>query len=183
MPAIRTLYGRARIRAAGSNQRAYLFDRYFGPFGSLGEAVRVTGLVNFGTEPELIFLGNHITLADGVVLMTHDGAAGHHFAGELEPGTGWGEIRINDDVFVGVNAIIMRSVTIGKGSVVAAGAVVVKDVAPGTVVGGNPARMICTLAEFRERLVARGPRSKLASDASRKRLENDPSMARYRRKG
>jgi maltose O-acetyltransferase len=50
--------------------------------------------------------------------------------------------RIESDVWVGVRAIIMPGVTIGTGSIVGAGAVVTRDVAPWTVVGGAPARVI-----------------------------------------
>jgi galactoside O-acetyltransferase len=49
---------------------------------------------------------------------------------------------IEDDVWIGRNAIIMPGIRIGKGSVVAAGAVVTKDVEPYSVVGGVPARLI-----------------------------------------
>lgn len=51
-------------------------------------------------------------------------------------------ITINDNVWIATNSIIAKGVTIGKGSVVAAGSNVVKDVAPWTVVGGNPAKFI-----------------------------------------
>lgn len=51
-------------------------------------------------------------------------------------------IKIGDGVWIGSRAIILPGVTIGEGAVVAAGAVVTKDVAPWTVVGGNPARLI-----------------------------------------
>lgn len=49
-------------------------------------------------------------------------------------------VVIEDDVFIGMNSIILKGVTIGRGSIVAAGSVVVKSVAPHSVVGGNPAR-------------------------------------------
>ena len=48
-------------------------------------------------------------------------------------------VVIEDDVFIGMNSIILKGVTIGCGSIVAAGSVVVKSVPPGIVVGGNPA--------------------------------------------
>lgn len=55
------------------------------------------------------------------------------------------DIIIKDDVWIGFNAIILKGVTIGEGAIVGAGSVVTKDVAPFTVVGGNPARVIKTL--------------------------------------
>ena len=51
-------------------------------------------------------------------------------------------IVIEDRAWIGFNAIILKGVTIGEGSVVAAGAVVTKDVEPYTVVAGNPARVV-----------------------------------------
>lgn len=64
----------------------------------------------------------------------------------------WGNVVIAPVHFgrrswVGFNAIILKGVNIGEGSIVAAGAVVTKDVPPFTIVGGNPARVIRTLPE------------------------------------
>ncbi len=51
-------------------------------------------------------------------------------------------IKICSDAWIGMNCIILKGVTIGKGAIVAAGSVVTKDVAPWTIVGGNPAVFI-----------------------------------------
>ncbi|MFN7691728.1 MAG: DapH/DapD/GlmU-related protein, partial [Bacteroidota bacterium] len=51
-------------------------------------------------------------------------------------------IVIHDKVWISFNAIILKGVTIGEGAVVAAGSVVTKDVAPYTMVAGNPAKFI-----------------------------------------
>lgn len=53
-----------------------------------------------------------------------------------------GPIILEDDVWIATNALILSGVTIGQGAIVAAGAVVVKDVPPYAVVGGNPAKII-----------------------------------------
>lgn len=51
-------------------------------------------------------------------------------------------IRICEDAWIGMNVIILKGVTIGRGAIVAAGSVVTKDVAAWTLVGGNPAQFI-----------------------------------------
>ena len=53
-----------------------------------------------------------------------------------------GDTRIGDGVWIGMRAMIMPGVTIGEGAVIAAGAVVTKDVEPYAIVGGNPAEVI-----------------------------------------
>lgn len=56
-------------------------------------------------------------------------------------------VVIEDDVWIGFKASIMKGVRIGRGAIVAAGSVVTKDVPPFTIVAGNPARTVRTLAE------------------------------------
>jgi acetyltransferase-like isoleucine patch superfamily enzyme len=51
-------------------------------------------------------------------------------------------IVIEDDVFVGGDALILKGVTVGEGAVVGAGSVVTQDVSPRTVVAGNPAQVV-----------------------------------------
>lgn len=55
-------------------------------------------------------------------------------------------VVIEDDVWVGTNCLILKGVRIGRGAVVAAGSVVTKDVPPFTLVGGNPARVLKSIA-------------------------------------
>lgn len=53
-----------------------------------------------------------------------------------------GPVAVEDDVFIGTNCLILKGVTIGRGSVVGANSVVAKSVPPGVIVAGNPARVI-----------------------------------------
>jgi acetyltransferase-like isoleucine patch superfamily enzyme len=52
------------------------------------------------------------------------------------------KVIISDDVWVGYNSVILSGITIGQGSIIAAGSVVTKDVEPFSIYGGNPARKI-----------------------------------------
>lgn len=56
-------------------------------------------------------------------------------------------VTIGNDAWIGAHAVVLRGVHIGEGAIVAAGAVVTKDVAPYTIVAGNPAHPIRTLPE------------------------------------
>ncbi len=56
-------------------------------------------------------------------------------------------VKIGDNVWIGMNAVILKGVTIGENSVVAAGAVVTKSVEPNTIVAGNPAQVVKTFAQ------------------------------------
>lgn len=83
------------------------------------------------------FIGNNVSISHNVSIVTgsHDFNA-KNFYGKYLP------IKIDDYVWIGVNATILQNVHIGKGAVVAAGAVVTKDVPPYTIVGGVPAKII-----------------------------------------
>jgi acetyltransferase-like isoleucine patch superfamily enzyme len=83
-------------------------------------------------------IGNRVLIAAGAAVVT----VGHPI--ELPR---WGKlaaapVTIGDDVWIGVNAVVLPGVTVGNGAVVAAGAVVTEDVLPYTVVGGVPARVL-----------------------------------------
>ena len=62
-----------------------------------------------------------------------------------------GKIDIRDNVFIGYNSIVLRNVTIGPNAIVAAGAVVTKDVAEGDIVAGVPAKPIGRVADLVEK--------------------------------
>lgn len=62
-----------------------------------------------------------------------------------------GKIDIRDNVFIGYNSIVLRNVTIGPNAIVAAGAVVTKDVAEGDIVAGVPPKPIGRVADLVEK--------------------------------
>ena len=86
-----------------------------------------------------IQIGNNCLIGPNVGIYT----TGHSLKPAGRYQTGWAEpITIGNDVWIGGHACIMPGVTIGDEAVVAAGGVVTRDVAPRTVVGGNPGKFI-----------------------------------------
>lgn len=101
---------------------------------------------NWGTEPYLIEIKNHVQITHGVSLHTHGGA--HCVRRDFPSFDTFGKIIIQDWAYIGAYSQIMPGVTIGEGALVAAGSVVTKSVAPFTVVGGNPAKFLCTIEDY-----------------------------------
>ena len=97
-----------------------------------------------GTEIEVsrrVTIGKGVLIAPGVFITDHNhalklGAPMFQQRGEEA------EVVIGDDVWIGANAVVLCGVTIGEGAVVAAGAVVNRDVEPYAIVGGVPAKPI-----------------------------------------
>ncbi len=85
-----------------------------------------------------ISIGDNCLITHGSKILSHDGAMRLINPADV----GAGKVVIGNNVFVGVNAIILRNVTIGDNAVIAAGAVVTNDVPAATVVAGNPARVV-----------------------------------------
>ena len=84
-------------------------------------------------------IGNNVNLAQGIVVTALNHNINNPCLRFDQQGVSTKEILIEDDVWIGANAVILPGVKIGKHSVVAAGAVVTKDVPAGTLVAGVPA--------------------------------------------
>jgi acetyltransferase-like isoleucine patch superfamily enzyme len=100
--------------------------------------------VNTGTilsASNRIVIGNNVQIANQVILMDGD----FHGVEDREVMKTAGEIIVEDDVWIATRAMVLKGVRIGKGSTVAAGSVVTKDVPPYTLVGGVPAKIIRNL--------------------------------------
>ena len=105
----------------------------------IGDHTRV-GLHNTVIGP--VNIGNHVNLAQGIIVT----ALNHNFADSEkridEQGVSTTPVIIEDDVWIGANAVVLSGVKIGTHSVIAAGAVVTKDVPPHSIVAGIPAKVI-----------------------------------------
>lgn len=116
------------------------FLKRHGRFYSIGQNCRINLGANV-TNPEYVRLGNNVSLSD-CTLLGHDGVVAVLNTAYGVKLDSVGKIDIKDNVFIGHGAIVMPGVTIGPNSIVAAGAVVTKDVMEGDIVGGVPARPI-----------------------------------------
>lgn len=106
------------------------------------------------THPWLLSIGDHVRITHGVIILTHDYAWSVLKKLPEEPGRVLGAqspVRIGNNVFIGMNAIITRGVTIGDHVVIGAGSVVTKDCESNSVYAGSPARKIMTITEYLEK--------------------------------
>lgn len=124
----------------------------------IGENCRFSALPDFGTEPFLVEIGNHVLIAGGCSFITHD--SGNWVFREQEKykkTMKFGRIRIEDNCYIGTKTIIMPGVTIGTGSIIGAGSVVTKNIPAGVVAAGVPARVIKTVEEYANKLLSQMP--------------------------
>jgi len=100
-------------------------------------------------DPDFCFLieiGDDTTISLEVIVLAHDASTRHHLGySRVAP------VTIGARVFVGARSLILPGVTIGDDAIVGAGSLVRADVAPGTVVAGNPARELSSTDAYLER--------------------------------
>lgn len=141
------------------------FDHFSYATITLGDDVSISVGAHFSATESEIVIGNKVMFGPNVTIMGGDhniSQIGRYMYDVVDklPDNDL-PVHIEDDVWVGTGAIILKGVTIGRGSVVAAGAVVIRDVPPYAIVGGVPAKVIRmrwneeTIAEH-ERLLLRG---------------------------
>ncbi|MBT2290574.1 CatB-related O-acetyltransferase [Paenibacillus albidus] len=105
----------------------------------------------YGAENERLIIGDFVSISSEVKFIL----GGNHrmdtistfpfkvkLIGDKNESYTKGEIIVEDDVWIGMNAIVLSGVRIGQGAVIAAGSVVTSDVPAYSIVGGNPARII-----------------------------------------
>lgn len=127
----------------GDNFRSMGYNYLYANDGAItiGDNMSVNTNVHIGGGSGRVTIGNNVQIGPNVVLRAADHGIAMGSLIRFQPHVG-GEIVVEDDVWIGANAVILKNVTLGKGCVVAAGAVVTKDVEPYVVVGGVPARKI-----------------------------------------
>jgi acetyltransferase-like isoleucine patch superfamily enzyme len=106
---------------------------------SFGQGTHVNNGATIVSEGPGIAIGRRCLIGPGVHIYDSD----FHPLAAAERGISaprTAAVRIDDDVFIGSAAIVLKGVSVGAGSVVGAGAVVITDVPADTIVAGNPAR-------------------------------------------
>lgn len=151
---------------------------YYRLFGSGVEYARYIGVKfgencffatkNWSSEPYLIEIGNNVQITKDVTIHTHGG--GHVARMKYPNFDTFGKVVIKDWVYIGAYSQIMPGVTIGKGSLVAAGSIVTKSVPDGVVVAGNPAKLICTVEDYINRNIKYNTDTKGLSVVEKKKV-------------
>ncbi|KGK42891.1 hypothetical protein LH51_03975 [Nitrincola sp. A-D6] len=135
-------------KPSGNEYSLYLRKR--GDFINIGDFCSIRVFTNI-TDPYLTYIGNNVQLG-ACSIIAHDGSIQMLSKAYNKKLDRVAPVKILDNVFVGHQAIVLPGVTIGPNAVVAAGAVVTKDVPENSVVAGNPARVIGALSDLVERL-------------------------------
>ena len=102
-------------------------------------------------NPYLLTIGKNVQITHGVVMLTHDyswsvikGRFGEVCGGQFP-------LTVGNNVFIGMNAVLLGGTIVGDDCVIGAGSVVKGVIPSGVVVAGNPARIICTIDEYRNK--------------------------------
>jgi acetyltransferase-like isoleucine patch superfamily enzyme len=100
------------------------------------------------TEPYLVEIGNHVAVSAGTKFITHD-ASGWLFE-DTDPDMDlFGTIKVGDNTYFGLDCTILPNTRIGKDCIIGTGAVVRGDIPDGSVVMGNPGRIVMKTALLR----------------------------------
>ncbi len=138
-------------RPNGEEYAQYL--RRHGSLYSLGERCSILSSAVI-TDPAYTRIGNNVRIST-CALIGHDGSVqmlNRAYGKKLDS---VGKVDIRDNVYIGYHAIVLPNVTIGPNAIVAAGAVVTRDVAEGDIVAGVPAKPIGRVENLVKRLEAR----------------------------
>lgn len=152
------------------------FLRRHGGFAHIGERCSILPSTTF-TDPPYVSIGNNVHFATAAIV-GHDGSVGMMEAAYGVRIDAVGPTRIRDNVFIGHQAILMPGVTIGPDAIVAAGAIVTKDVPPDTIVAGAPARRIGSVSELLQRRLAQAETLPWIDTLRRRGADFDPAIER-----
>lgn len=110
---------------------------------SIGSRFAANGGTRIVADHGEIVIGNGVMIGPNVIIRASNHCTIRTDIPIWEQGQTGGKIEIGDDVWIGANVVVVSGVRIGSHAIVAAGAVVTKDVPDYAIVGGVPARLIC----------------------------------------
>jgi len=130
MTAPRVTRIREKLREAVIILRRQYFIRVWGMDIGEGTSISMSAKLD-KTNPRGIHIGKYTTVTFGAAILTHD------YVNNRDA-----DVRIGDNCFIGAHSIILPGVTIGDSCIVAAASVVARDLPSGSLVSGNPARVV-----------------------------------------
>lgn len=128
--------------------------------------------------PWLIKIGDNVTLAPDVMILSHDACTKKILGiGSI------GKVVIGNNVFVGAKSIILANTKIGNNVIIGAGSVVTKDIPDNCIACGNPAKVINTMTDFKDKKIKeykKGKRiEKTAINAAKRNKEKQKELEEY----
>jgi len=133
--------------------RKFILEEYWlGDYIKLGMKIGT----NCSIQPDLIVDISHcwlIEIEDNVIIAPHVYLLAHDTSTKKYTGyTKVGRIKIKQNAFIGARSIVMPGVTIGENSIIGANSVITGSIPDNVVAAGNPAKVICPLKEYREKV-------------------------------
>ena len=138
----------------------------------VGKNVRFVEVPNFGTEPFLIEIGDETTFSNNIRFVNHDGGQNAlHFFDKYKDVRTFGRIKIGKQCLIGADCTIMPGVSMEDNCVLGAGSILTSSMPKGSVYAGIPAKFICTIEEYGEKLLQNNVLYPRELEKDRKALE------------
>lgn len=118
---------------------------------NFGDNFHIYGHIRWGSEPWIITIGDNVYLTDGVRFVNHDGGT-LILRNEIPDLEITKPITIGNNVYIGVETLILPGVNIGDNVVIGARSVVTRDIPSNSVAVGSPARVIKSIDEYKSKL-------------------------------
>lgn len=120
----------------------------------VGKNVRFVEVPEFGTEPFLIEIGDDTTFSNNIRFVNHDGGQNAlHFFEKYKDVRTFGRIKIGKQCLIGADTIIMPGVEMQDNCILGAGSILTSSMPKGTVFAGVPAKFVCTIEEYGDKLL------------------------------